>query len=317
MSARRDAIGFAATLQGPPVWWRRLADRASWLGWAMLTPALLYVGLLVGVPFVLAVILSFSASTAGSLAMSFVGFRNFAAVVADPLFHRALSNTLILTFVSEAVVLVLATVQALVLNQVFPGRRAVRFLILLPWAAPIALSSMAWTWIFDSTFSVVNWTASALGLLRPGQWWYWLGTPDLATVAIITVHVWRMLPFATVVLLAGMTAIPQEIREAARIDGAGFFRTLFSVQVPMLLPIVAVAVLFGVVSTFTDMSVVWLLTRGGPYNTTHVLASLAFQRGILGGNLGEGAAIAVFLLPVLVLAAVWALRAARRADVGV
>ncbi|MBE3598837.1 MAG: sugar ABC transporter permease [Limnochordaceae bacterium] len=282
----------------------------------MLTPALLYVSLLVGVPFVLAIVLSFSAATAGSLSLSWVGLRNFAMVLADPMFHRAVANTFLFTFVSQALVLVLATVQALLLTVAFPGRRVVRFLMLLPWAAPVALSSMAWTWIFDSTFSVINWTASVIHLLRPGQWWYWLGTPDLAMIAIITVHVWRMLPFGTVVLLAGMTAIPQDVREAALIDGAGFWRRLFQVEVPMLLPIVTVVVLFGVVFTFTDLSVVWLLTRGGPYNTTHVLASLAFQRGILGGNLGEGAAIALFLFPVLVVGAVVMLRMARRAEVG-
>jgi multiple sugar transport system permease protein len=134
--------------------------------------------------------------------------------------------------------------------------------------------------------------------------------------AIIIVHVWRMFPFATVIVLAGLTAIPVEIREAAVIDGASFLRRLFQVNLPLLLPVATVAVLFGVVFTSTDLSVVYLMTRGGPYNSTHVLASLAFQRGILGGDLGQGAAIAIFLLPVLVLAAVLMLRVARRAEVG-
>ena len=295
----------------------RLGDRAGFLGAVMLAPALLYVVVLVAVPFVLALVLSFSEATAGSLSMRFVGLRNFARVIGDPQFHRALRNTFLFTLVSQAVVIVLATALALVLDRGFRGKRVVRFLMLLPWAAPIALSSMAWTWIFDSTFSVINWTLSWLGLLKPGRWLYWFGYPDLAMLAILTVHIWRMLPFSTVVLLAGMSALPQEVVEAAIVDGAGFWRRLIHVNVPLLLPVVTVAVLFGTVFTFTDLTVVYLLTRGGPYNSTHVLASLAFQRGILGANLGEGAAIALFLFPVLLVAAVVMLRLARRAEVGV
>jgi len=190
----------------------------------------------------------------------------------------------------------------------------VRMLLLLPWAVPVSLAAMAWTWIFDSTFSVINWTLRAVGLFQ--GWLYWLADPQLAMLAIIIVHVWRMFPFATVVVLAGLTAIPVEIREAAVIDGASFWRRLFQVNLPLLLPVVTVAVLFGVVFTSTDLSVVYLMTRGGPYNSTHVLASLAFQRGILGGDLGQGAAIALFLLPVLVVVAILMLRLARRTEVG-
>jgi multiple sugar transport system permease protein len=135
-------------------------------------------------------------------------------------------------------------------------------------------------------------------------------------IAIITVHVWRMFPFATVIVLAGMSAVPPDIREAAVIDGASFWRRLFQVNLPLLLPIITVSVLFGVVFTSTDLGVVWLLTRGGPYNSTHVLSTLAFQRGILGANLGQGAAIAIFLLPVLMLAAIGMLQVARRTEIG-
>ncbi|BAS27815.1 ABC transporter permease [Limnochorda pilosa] len=282
----------------------------------MLTPALLYVIVLVGIPFVLALVLSLSQASAGSLSFSFVGLKNFARVIHDPIFRRALSNTLLFTVVSQLLVVILATTLALVLNSEFRGKRLVRFLILMPWAAPIALASMAWTWIFDSTFSVINWTLRAVGLMGPGQWFYWFGDPTLATIAIVTVHVWRMLPFATVVLLAGMTSLPKDVEEAAVVDGAGFWRRLFHVDVPLLLPVVTVAVLFGVVFTATDLGVVYLLTRGGPYNTTHVLASYAFQQGILGADLGQGAAIAVFLFPLLVLVAIGMLRVARGSEVG-
>lgn len=316
MSATRQSVQVASGVAGLASRWRYLPDRAELLGWIMLTPALLYVVILVGLPFVLAITLSFSTATAGSLSFSFVGLRNFSAVLHDPTFQRALKNTLLFTGVSQLLVIVLASIQARLLTIPFPGRRIVRFLLLLPWAAPVALSSMAWTWIYDSTFSVINWTLRFFGVLGPGQWLYWLGTPDLAMAAIIIVHVWRMMPFATVVLMAGLSSIPQDVQEAAIIDGASYWRRVLQIELPLLLPIVAVAVLFGVVFTSTDLSVVWLLTRGGPYNSTHVLASLAFQRGILGANLGEGAAIALFLFPVLLLAAVVMLRVARRSEVG-
>lgn len=293
---------------------RTLADRELWLGRLMLAPALIYVVVLVGAPLVLAILLSFTSATAGSLSFSWVGLGNFTTIVRDSQFQLALRNTVLFTVVSQVLVVVLALTAAHILDAAFVGRRAVRFLLLLPWAAPVSLAAMAWTWIFDSTFSVINWTLKVAGLL--GGWLYWFGDPTLAIIAIVAVHVWRTFPFATVIVLAGMGAVPQDIREAAVIDGAGFFRRLLQVNLPLLLPIVTVSVLFGMVFTSTDLSVVWLLTRGGPYNSTHVLPSLAFQRGILGASLGQGAAIALFLLPVLVVVAVGMLRIAKRTEVG-
>lgn len=293
---------------------RTLADREDALGRVLLAPAFLYVIVLVGVPFVLAILLSFSAARSGTLSFPWVGLRHFTTIIADDQFRLTLRNTIVFTVVSQVLVMVLAMTAANVLEAAFFGKRAVRLLLLLPWAVPVSLAAMAWTWIFDSTFSVVNWTLRATGLFK--GWLYWLGDPELAIIAIITVHVWRMFPFATVIVLAGLSAIPTEIREAAVIDGASFWRRLFQVNLPLLLPVATVAVLFGVVFTSTDLSVVYLLTRGGPYNSTHVLASLAFQRGVLGGDLGQGAAIALFLLPVLVVVAILMLRVARRAEVG-
>ncbi len=305
-----------AVAQAPPLPFRRrtLADREDLLGRILLAPAFLYVIVLVGIPFVLAILLSFSAARSGSLSFTWVGLRHFRTIIADPQFLLTLRNTLIFTVASQILVMIIATAAANVLEAAFFGKRVIRMLLLLPWAVPVSLATMAWAWIFDSTFSVINWTLRASGLFQ--GWLYWLGDPGLAMLAIIIIHVWRMFPFATVVVLAGMTAIPLEIREAAVIDGASFWRRLFQVNLPLLLPVVTVAVLFGVVFTSTDLSVVYLLTRGGPYNSTHVLASLAFQRGILGGDLGEGAAIALFLLPVLVIVAILMLRLASRAEVG-
>ena len=281
----------------------------------MLAPALTYIALLVAAPFLLALFLSLTNSSAGSLEFSFVGLQNFRAVVGNAVFRRALRNTFIFTFVSQLAVMILGNILARALMKPFLGKGLARFLILMPWAAPISLATLGWLWIFDSTFSVINWVLKVAGWLGPGQWYYWLGDTTLGMAAIITIHVWRMLPFSTVILLAGLTSIPTEVHEAADIDGAGVFSKMFLVTLPMMLPILSVAVLFGVVFTFTDMSVVYLLTRGGPFNSTHVLASLAFQDGVLGGDVGRGASVAIFLLPVLLVMAVFMLRLSRRSDV--
>jgi multiple sugar transport system permease protein len=289
------------------------ADRV--LGVAMLVPALTYITLLVGLPFLLAVFFSLTNASAGSLEFSFVGLQNFKHVLASPVFQRALRNTCVFTLISQVAVIVLGNILARALMKPFFGKSVVRFLILMPWAAPISLATLGWLWLFDSTFSVINWVLKVVGWLGPGQWYYWLGDASLGITAIIIIHVWRMLPFSTVILLAGLSSIPPEVHEAADIDGAGYFTKMFQVTIPMMLPILTVALLFGVVFTFTDMSVIYLLTRGGPYNSTHVLASLAFQEGVLGADVGRGAAIATFLMPVLLVMAVCMLRTARRAEV--
>ena len=293
---------------------RTIADREDVLGVLMLAPSLVYVILLVGVPFSLAILLSFSNASAGSLRFEWAGWANYSAILGDPIFLRALRNSAVVTVGSQALVVVLATAAAQVFRATFAGKRFARFVLLLPWAVPVSLAAIAWTWIFDSTFSVINWTLKATGLMH--GWLYWLGDPALALLAIIIVQAWRILPFATVIVLAGLASIPQEVVEAAIVDGAGFWRRLFQVELPLLLPVVAVAVLFGVVYTATDLGVVYVLTGGGPANTTHVLPTLAFQRGILGADLGQGAAIAVFLLPFLIVVAVAMLRLARRAEIG-
>ena len=266
-----------------------LSPRDRRLGKLLLAPALAYIFLLVALPFLLALFLSLTNSSAGSLDFSFVGLQNFKNVVTNPVFLRALRNTFVFTVVSQVLVMVLGNLLARALLKNFRGKLLVRFLILMPWAAPISLATLGWLWIFDSTFSVINWALKVVGWLGPGQWYYWLGDPTLGMVAIITVHVWRLLPFSTVILLAGLTSIPAEVHEAADIDGAGPVAKAFQITIPMMLPILTVAILFGTVFTFTDMNVVYLLTRGGPYNSTHVLASLAYQEGVLGGDVGRGA----------------------------
>jgi multiple sugar transport system permease protein len=281
----------------------------------MFLPAVLYVVALVGVPFVLAFLYSVGDVKVGSVGYHFVGVKNFASVLQNPTFLRSLRNSFVFTVSSQVLVLIGATLLALVLKNPFRGRRFVRFLILLPWVAPVSIGSIGWKWILDSLYSVINWVLVWLHLVEPFSAPMWLGEPELAMMSVILVHTWHMLPFATVIILAGWTAIPRDIPEAAAVDGAGFFRRMFQIEIPMMLPIMNVAVLFGVIFTFTDMTVIYILTRGGPYDTTQVLPSMAFFTGILGGDLAEGAAISIFLVPLLVAVAWLMLRSAHRAEV--
>ncbi len=282
------------------------------MAFLMLAPAIVYIAALVGLPLLFALYLSVSNATTGSQTVQFVGATNFLRAINSSIFRAALTNTVIFTLVSQVLVIVLGNILALTLQEKFLGRSAVRFLILLPWAAPIALGAIGWKWMFDSLYSVVNWMLRAVHILGPQDFPQWLGVPTLAMAAIITVHVWRTLPFSAVVLLAGLTSIPQEILDAAAVDGAGFLQRLFRIVLPMLLPIVTVAVLFGTVFTSTDLATVYILTQGGPFNSTHVLASWAFQMGIIAGDLAQGAAVALFLLPVLLVVAIVMLRMASR-----
>jgi multiple sugar transport system permease protein len=298
-----------------------LVDRPEWLGPLMLGPAVLYIVLVVGVPFVLALYYSVSDISMGSRTLGFVGLKNFISVVQTTKFQTSLKNTFIFAIGSQVVVMVLANVLALALLKEYRWRwwKAVkwglRFLILLPWVAPISLGTIAYLWILDSTYSPINWTLEALGLVPEYGGFMWLGIPYLAMGSVIAIHAWRIVPLATVIILAGLTSIPHDIHDAAAMDGAGYWRHLFQVTLPLVRPIMLVAGLFGLVFAFTDMVVIFVLTRGGPYDTTQVLTTLAFFTGIQGGDLAEGAAVAVFLFPLLLAVAIGFLRIARRAEV--
>jgi multiple sugar transport system permease protein len=189
----------------------------------------------------------------------------------------------------------------------------VRFLVLLPWVAPVSLATITWLWTLDSIFSPIDWVLRELGLITENM--YWLGQRRLAMLSVIAVQAWRVIPLAAVIVMAGLIAIPSEINDAVEVDGASSWRKRFQVTIPLLAPIIAVAVLFGVILTISDMSVVYVLTRGGPTNSTQVLSTWAFIKGIEGGALAQGAAVALFLLPVLIGITAVVLRLARRREV--
>ncbi len=265
----------------------------------------------VGVPLGWAVYLSLTDATGGSLSGKFVGLQNFTDAWHDQNFRNALENTLIITFSAQAIVVVGAAIISHFLVRDFRGKWLLRFLVILPWAAPVALVTIAWLWIFDSLFSVINWTLGKMHLIgalcgafgvhgcsaaNPPPW---LGHPNLAIFAIIIVHAWRVLPFAVIIFIAGRASIPTEVEDAAKIDGAGALKKLWYIDLPLQLPIALVAVLFGIVFTAADFAVVWVLTRGGPFNSTQVLTTWSETIGIESSRVGAGAAISLYLFPLL------------------
>lgn len=292
-----------------------LADKDGALGGWLLAPAVIYIVLLVGFPFLLSMYYSVSDATVGNTVLHFVGLENFKRIMDSNTFWRSMGNTFVFTLVSQVLVVILAKILAMALYRDFRGKWLVRLLILLPWVAPISLGTIGWLWIFDPVYSIINWTLRALSILPANTWPIWLGQPELAMISIILVDVWRLLPLATVIILAGLSSIPQDIHDAAQMDGAGFWRHLFQINIPLVMPIMLIALLFGIVFTFTDMIIVYVLTRGGPFDTTQVLASLAFFTGVPGGDLAEGAAISLFLFPLLVAVVILLLTIARRTEV--
>jgi multiple sugar transport system permease protein len=294
---------------------RFMLDRRETLGSLMVAPAILYVLLLVGVPFLLAVYYSVSAYTIYDPTWRFVGLANFWQILQNPVFLQTLGNTFLFTFGSQLLGLVLGKFGALLLLRPFPGRKVVRALIILPWVVPIALATVAWEWMFDSLYSVINWTMIALGIITRSEAPNWLGTPHLAMLSVIVVNAWRFFPFAIVIFLAGITAVPQDVIDAATVDGAGFWRRNYQIILPMIFPIVAVGLIFGIVFTFTDLSIVFLLTNGGPVNATSVLGFEGFQVGIVSGDVSHGAAISLFMLPVLFFVVIAMLRFIRQREI--
>jgi len=301
---------------------RYWTDREDLLGSLFLFPAVIYIITLVGIPFLIALAYSFSDVNAGNTSLDFVGFRNFQAIMKTPQFTQSLRNTISFTVISQIIIIVLANILAVVLSMDFRGKWFARFLIMLPWATPIALGTIGWLWLLDSKFSPIDWTLRYMHLLgEPGALLgsqknlFYLGRLELAKASIIMVYVWRMLPLSAVILMAGLTSIPQDILDQANVDGAGFWRTLFQIKLPLILPIMSIAVLFSIIFTVGDMAVVYVLTSGGPVYYTQVLPTWAYYKGIESGALAEGAATALFLFPVLLAIAIFVLRFSRRTEI--
>ena len=281
------------------------------LALVLLLPTLGLLLLFIAYPFVKGVELSVTDAKVG-VPGGFVGLSNFAELASDSIFERAVYNTFVYTVVTTIFKLALGLWLALLLNRHFRGKAVTRAFVLLPFIIPTVLSTFAWKWMFDPTFSVINWTLYRLGLIHGRI--NWLSDPDLAMISVIIVNIWRGVPFYAISLLAGLQTINPELQEAAAIDGARPWQRFWHVTWPLLLPVTMVVVLFSVIQTFADFQLVYVLTGGGPANATHLFATYAYQVGIGTGLLSEGAAISLAMFPVLLIVVVIQLLYIRRVE---
>jgi multiple sugar transport system permease protein len=274
-------------------WW----EQEHVFGYGLILPALALLACLVAYPFGMAVYFSLSDYWVGSPG-GFVGLANYREILDNDVFRQTVRNSFVFTAIALTLKTVLGVWLAVLLARNVPFKRLLRGAVLLPWVIPTALSTLGWWWMFDSLYSVVNWTGLRLGILSPPAP-NWLGQANYAMAAVIIVNVWRGLPFFAITVLAGLVSIPREFYEAAEVDGAGSWRRFWHVTLPLLKPVLAVVILFSTIFTFSDFNIVYVLTRGGPVNSTHLFATLSYQIGLTGGNLGQGAAISLFLFPML------------------
>src|SRR5581483_1443568 len=287
-------------------WW----EQEHVFGYGLILPALVLLACLVAYPFGMAIYFSLSDYWVGSPG-PFVGLANFREILGNYVFRQTVQNSFVFTAVALTLKTVLGVWLAVLLARDVRFKRLLRGAVLLPWVIPTALSTLGWWWMFDSLYSVVNWTAIRLNLMTaPGP--NWLGQSAWAMAAVIIVNTWRGLPFFAITVLAGLMSIPREFYEAAEVDGASNVQRFWHITIPVLKPVLAVVVLFSTIFTFSDFNIVYVLTRGGPVNTTHLFATLAYQIGLQGGNLGQGAAISLCLFPMLAMVVFFQLRYIRK-----
>ncbi|MFQ5834885.1 MAG: carbohydrate ABC transporter permease [bacterium] len=286
-----------------------LGQREAKLGYLLVLPAVVLILTLVAYPFVLAVYWSLTDKVVGR-SPHFVGLRNFIELFQSAIFLRTARNSFVYTLSAVGLKFILGMGMALLLNQKFRGRNFLRGLYLLPWIVPMAISGVAWIWMYDSVFGVINYTIKMARISDTG--WPWLANSTLAIIAVIVANVWRGTPFFGISLLAGLQAIPTELYEAAEVDGAGRLSKFFNITMPQLRHIILIVTLFSTIWTFADFETVYVITRGGPANTTHLFATLSYQVGLVAGQLGKGTAISLFIFPVLLLMMFLELKYVRR-----
>ena len=284
-------------------------EREWFLGYALITPAAILILGLVAYPFVIALGFALSDKVIGH-AGNFVGLTNFRTLLQWSVFRQTVWNSFTFTFYALVLKVGLGMALALLMQKVVRGKNLFRGAVLLPFIVPTALSTVAWWKMLDPQYNIFNWTAVQLGLFTQGP--NWLGDPFWAKVSVILVNAWRGMPFFAISILAGLVSIPQDLYDAATVDGAGPLNRFRYVTLPMLKPILSVVTLFSIIFTFADFDIVWVLTRGGPTNSTHLFATLAYNTGLVSTKIGEGAAIALFLFPVLVITVIIQLHLIRK-----
>jgi len=279
--------------------WVRLRNDRNFLGFWFMLPAAAFLLLFLTYPLGLGIWLSLTDTRLGREGV-FVGAENFEWLMDDPVFWLSVFNTFLYTIVASVFKFGLGFYLAIVLNHSMPFKAFIRAIVLLPFIVPTVLSAIAFWWIYDAQFSIVSWTLERLGLIE--TYIDFLGDRNHARASVIVANIWRGIPFVAITLLAGLQTIPQSLYEAATIDGATRWQMFRYITYPMLTPIIAVVMTFSVLFTFTDFQLIWAITRGGPANATHLMATLSYQRAILGGSLGEGAAISTAMIPFLLSA---------------
>jgi len=277
----------------------RFFDNRNTLGALFLLPAAALLLVFLTYPLGLGTWLGFTNAKIGR-AGEWIGLENFQFLFGDAVARLSLFNTLFYTLVASVFKFVLGLWLALLLNKSLPFKAVLRAVVLLPFIVPTALSALAFWWLYDAQFSVLSWTLTKMGLID--SYINFLGDPWLARLSTIAANIWRGVPFVAITLLAGLQTISPSLYEAAALDGATEWQKFWHVTLPMLTPIIAVVMTFSVLFTFTDFQLIYVLTRGGPLNATHLMATLSFQRAILGGALGEGAALATAMVPFLLAA---------------
>ncbi|MFO1060557.1 MAG: sugar ABC transporter permease [Dongiaceae bacterium] len=277
----------------------RLREDTRLLSAICLAPAALLLLVFLTYPLGLGVWLGFTDASIGEPG-GYVGLANYASLLQDEVFRRAVFNTILYTAVATVFKFGLGLWLALLLNEHLPFKSLIRAIVLLPWIVPTVLSAIVFWWMYDAQFSILSWMLMRLGLID--HMIDFLGQPNAARASVIAANVWRGIPFVAICLLAGLQTIPPSLHEAASLDGAGAWARFRHVTLPLLLPVLSIVLTFSVLFTFTDFQLIYAITRGGPDNATHLMATLAFQRAINGGRLGEGSAIAVAMIPFLVLA---------------
>lgn len=277
----------------------RMLDGRNALGTMFMLPAAAILLLFLAYPLVLGLWLGMTDTKIGG-AGRFIGWDNFASLAKDSVFWLSVFNTTLYTVVASIIKFALGLYLAVLLNERLPFKSIIRAIVLLPFVVPTVLSAIAFWWIYDSQFSIVSWVLIKLGFIN--SYIDFLGDPWNARWSVIVANIWRGVPFVAITLLAGLQTISPSLYEAATLDGASNSQRFRYITLPMLSPIIAVVMTFSVLLTFTDFQLIYTITRGGPINATHLMATLSFQRAITGGNLGEGAAIANAMIPFLVVA---------------
>ena len=309
------------SVMGEPSAWQRMIQGRNWLGFWFMVPAALLLGVFLAYPLGLGVWISFTDSRIAKVG-KFVGLENYEWLMGngadwsawfgalfkgkreplpgDSVFWLAVFNTLLYTVVASVAKFAIGLYLALLLNKHMPFKAIIRAIVLIPFIVPTVLSAIAFWWIYDSQFSIISWLFKKAGWISVNI--DFLGDPWNARWSSIFANIWRGIPFVAITLLAGLQTVSPSLYEAATLDGATEWQRFRFITYPILTPIIAVVMTFSVLFTFTDFQLIWALTRGGPVNATHLMATLSYQRAILGGNMGEGAAIATAMIPFLLAA---------------